>query len=158
MSIYQIKKTVDRLASVCHIVTSIDHLEAIFNGLPKEYDTFGISVNSRSNTYTVEEIESLLLSQESRIERRAKDLDTNPMLTNFISHNNSNNTRETNQDSTIKPLTLSLSINKVTTEEDITNSMKETIEEDLEIGIPATIGLKPTLAGLNVNSMKNLVR
>lgn len=36
--------------------------------------------------------------------------------------------------------------------------MKETIEEDLEIGIPATIGLKPTLAGLNVNSMKNLVR
>lgn len=58
MSIYQIKKTVDRLASVCHIVTSIDHLEAIFNGLPKEYDTFGISVNSRSDTYTVEEIES----------------------------------------------------------------------------------------------------
>lgn len=35
----------DRLASVGHTVTSQDYVEAIFNGLPEEYDTFVISVN-----------------------------------------------------------------------------------------------------------------
>ena len=44
-----------------------DHLEVIFNGLMKEYDNFIISIISRNDEYTVEEIKSLLLAQESRI-------------------------------------------------------------------------------------------
>lgn len=72
----KIKNIVDRLASVGHIVSSSDHIEAIFNGLSEEYDTFIISVNSRTEDYTVEEIEALLLAQEGRIEKHSKELDS----------------------------------------------------------------------------------
>lgn len=49
-------------------------MEAIFNGLYEEYDTFLVSVNSRSELYTVEEIEPLLFAQEVRIEKHSKEL------------------------------------------------------------------------------------
>lgn len=58
----KVKNIVDRLASVGHTVSSSDHIESIFNGLPIEYDTFIITVNSITEDYTVEEIESLLLA------------------------------------------------------------------------------------------------
>lgn len=64
----KIKNVIDRLASVGHPVSSSDHIDAILNGLPEEYDTFVISINSRSESYVLEEIESLLLAQEGRIE------------------------------------------------------------------------------------------
>ncbi|PON70288.1 hypothetical protein PanWU01x14_082120 [Parasponia andersonii] len=51
----KIKSLVDQLGSVGHVILS--------NGLPVEYDTFVISVNSRSDTYTVAKIESFLLAQ-----------------------------------------------------------------------------------------------
>lgn len=60
--ISKVKNIVDRLASVGHTVSSSDHIESIFNGLPIEYDTFIITVNSITEDYTVEEIESLLLA------------------------------------------------------------------------------------------------
>lgn len=41
----KVKNVVDRLASVGHAILSFDHVEAIFNGLPEECDTFVISVN-----------------------------------------------------------------------------------------------------------------
>lgn len=56
---------VDRLASIGYVISSSDHVEAIFNGLSEEYDMFVISGNFRS--YTIEEIESLLLAQEVRL-------------------------------------------------------------------------------------------
>lgn len=83
----KIKNIVDRLASVGHIVAETDHIEAIFNGLPEDYDTFVISVNSRSETYMVEEIESLLLAQETRIEKHIKELDSNVSSVNMAMHN-----------------------------------------------------------------------
>lgn len=52
MTFFQRRKNiVDRLASVRRTVSSSDHIEAIFNGLPIEYDTFIISVNSRPEDY-----------------------------------------------------------------------------------------------------------
>lgn len=52
MTFFQRRKNiVDRLASVGRTVSSSDHIEAIFNGLPIEYDTFIISVNSRPEDY-----------------------------------------------------------------------------------------------------------
>lgn len=67
-----------RLASVGHVISDADHLEAIFNGLPA-YDTFVILVSTRSDNYIVE-IESLLLIQEARIENHLKELDSNPRI------------------------------------------------------------------------------
>lgn len=46
-----------------HTVSVLDLVEAIFNGLPEEYDIFVILVNSHSETYIVEEINFLLLAQ-----------------------------------------------------------------------------------------------
>lgn len=42
----KVKNDVDKLASVGHVLSDVDQVEAIFNGLPEEYDTFVISVNS----------------------------------------------------------------------------------------------------------------
>lgn len=72
----KIKNIVDRLASVSHIVSSSYHIDAIFNGLSEEYDTFIISVNSRTEDYTVEETEALLLAQKGRIEKHSKELNS----------------------------------------------------------------------------------
>lgn len=59
-----------------HKLSDVDHVEAIFNGLPEEYDTFVISVDSKPESYSAEEIESLLLAQEARIEKHSKDHDS----------------------------------------------------------------------------------
>ena len=79
----KINGCVDSLVSIGHSLSTKDHLDAIFNGLPKEYDIFIISTNSRHDKHTVEEIDSLLLAQESRIERYAKELDSASPSTNM---------------------------------------------------------------------------
>ena len=63
------------LGLVGHSVSTKDHIDAILDGLPSEYETFTVSVNTRSDPYSVDEIESLLLAQEARIERINKPLD-----------------------------------------------------------------------------------
>lgn len=83
----KIKNIVDRLASVGLVVAKSDLIEAIFNELPEDYDTFVISVNSRSETYMVEEIESLLLAQETRIENHIRELDSNISSVNMAMYN-----------------------------------------------------------------------
>lgn len=48
----------------------------IFSGLPDEYDTLSILVNSWLEPYIAKEIESLLPAQEGRKEKHTRDLDT----------------------------------------------------------------------------------
>lgn len=71
----KVKNIVDCLASVD--VSPSDYIEAVFNELPVEYERFIISVNFRPEEYTMEEIESLLLAQETRIEKHSKGLVSN---------------------------------------------------------------------------------
>ena len=73
----QIKKIVDTLASIGYTLTPQDHIESIFNGLSKDYDVFITSVNTRTDPYSVAEIEALLLSQSVRIEKSIQDLEIN---------------------------------------------------------------------------------
>lgn len=77
--ILKVKNAVKKLASVGHVLSNTDEIEVIFNGLLEEYDTFVISVNSRLESSSVEEIESLRLAQEARIEKHAKELDSAPI-------------------------------------------------------------------------------
>uniref|UniRef100_A0A803P354 Retroviral polymerase SH3-like domain-containing protein n=1 Tax=Cannabis sativa TaxID=3483 RepID=A0A803P354_CANSA len=65
----KVKQHVDLLASVGEVLSSRDHIAAIFKGLPPEYDTFIISTNTRIEEYSVAEIEALLLASESQIEK-----------------------------------------------------------------------------------------
>ena len=86
----KIRNVVDLLTLVGHKSSIKDHIDAIFEGLPQDYETFTIYVNSRLDSYTVEEIEAFLLAQESRMEKNIKvaDLST-PSLAHLITTNNS---------------------------------------------------------------------
>ncbi|KAF7805093.1 Retrovirus-related Pol polyprotein from transposon TNT 1-94 [Senna tora] len=81
----KIKKLVDALFSVGSPVSEADHIEAILEGLSEEYNSFVVSVTSRSDPYTVDEIESLLVAQEERLDKFKKDSESvAPMSANLV--------------------------------------------------------------------------
>lgn len=86
----KIKNIIDRLTSFGHPVSSNNHIDAVLNGLPREYDTFVVSINSRSENYIVEEIESLLPAQEGRIEKHSKELDSYSDSANLVTQGSQN--------------------------------------------------------------------
>ncbi|KAF7809087.1 Retrovirus-related Pol polyprotein from transposon TNT 1-94 [Senna tora] len=70
----KIKIAVDHLNFYGNPVSESDHIEAIFEGLPPEYDALVVSVSVLSglHPYSVTDLECLLIEQEWRIERRSK--------------------------------------------------------------------------------------
>lgn len=101
----KIRSCVDLLNMVGHRTTTKEHIDAVFDGLPMEYETFMVAINSRLDPYTVDEIESLLLSQESYIQRRNRSNDLafdqlsldNPSVNlAYSGRNNNNNNRRRN--------------------------------------------------------------
>lgn len=68
----KIKSIVDSLASVGSPVPINDYIEAIFYRLPDEYEFVITTVLSKFESYSIDEIESLLLSQENRLERKVQ--------------------------------------------------------------------------------------
>lgn len=69
----KLKKIIDSLFSVGASVSESDHIESILEGLPEEYNSFIVSVTSRSDSYSVNQIESLLLAQEERLDKYKKE-------------------------------------------------------------------------------------
>ena len=63
----RIKSIVDSLLSVGYSISTSDHIDTIFEGLPSEYDTLIIVVTTHTDSYIVDEIESILLAKERRI-------------------------------------------------------------------------------------------
>jgi len=61
-----IKKCVDTLVTIGATLSNEDHLEAILDRLPKNYDSFVTSIMSHLDPYIVEEVKALLLSQKQR--------------------------------------------------------------------------------------------
>lgn len=57
-------------------VSESDHISAILEGLPQEYDALVMSVWCRFDSFSVLELESLLLAQESRIEKNSKAIES----------------------------------------------------------------------------------
>ncbi|WVZ09388.1 hypothetical protein V8G54_013918 [Vigna mungo] len=64
-----IKKIVDTLAAIESTLTTEDHIEAILYGLSEDYESIFTSILTRTDPYTIEEIEALLLPQEERLEK-----------------------------------------------------------------------------------------
>lgn len=58
----KVKSVVDFLAAVGNPIPMNDYIEAIFDGLPDEYDSIVTTVISKTEAYTVDEIEALLLA------------------------------------------------------------------------------------------------
>lgn len=70
---YLLKIKIDySLAAVGSPVPASDYIEAILDGLPDEYESVVTTVISKVESYTVDEIEALLLSQENRLEKKVQ--------------------------------------------------------------------------------------
>ena len=70
----KIRGIVDLLGLVGHNVTVKEHIEALFDGLPDEYENFIMNFDLRNKEPTIAEVESLLLNQEARFEKKASKL------------------------------------------------------------------------------------
>lgn len=59
----KVKGIVDSLTAVGSPVPEVDYIESIFDGLPDEYELVITTMFSKTDSYTVDEIEALLLAQ-----------------------------------------------------------------------------------------------
>lgn len=58
----KIRNCIDLLGLVGERLSEKDHIDAIFEGLSAEYDTFVVAIDSSLDPYSVEDIESLFYS------------------------------------------------------------------------------------------------
>ena len=88
----QLKALIDQLAAVGESVAYRDHLAYLLEGLPANYDPFVSAVYNWGDSPSVEEIQSLLIAYELRLEKRNGS--GNPILpeANSISVNRQNRT------------------------------------------------------------------
>jgi histone deacetylase 1/2 len=75
----RIKSIVNSLIAVGDVVSELEQVDAILEGLPKEFNSFIMMVYSRFETPTVEDVEALLLLQEVQFEKFKQEL-TNPSV------------------------------------------------------------------------------
>ena len=68
----EIKKTVDALISIGAVINDSDHDEAILGRLTEEYASFITTINARSDSISIGELEALLMAQEEMIEKFKK--------------------------------------------------------------------------------------
>jgi len=64
-----IKTIVDSLLAVGQIVSVQEQIDAILEGLPSEYESLVTAISSKIDQFEFEEIQSLLLAQEQRLEK-----------------------------------------------------------------------------------------
>ena len=68
--IQKLKALCNTLASIREPVSCKDHLFYMFNGLDKEYNAFVASISNRPDLPSIEEIHSLFLSYDFRLEQQ----------------------------------------------------------------------------------------
>src|ERR1044072_6448588 len=68
----RIKEVVNHLASIGEPVSFRDHVEVIFDGLPEEFSALSTLVTTRAAKYTVAEVEAMVTTHETRLERTRK--------------------------------------------------------------------------------------
>lgn len=70
----RIKALVDSLMAIGDPISDQDHVDAMLEGLPEEYNSFVMMIYSKLGTPSIDEIEGLLLMQEDQFERYRQDL------------------------------------------------------------------------------------
>lgn len=65
----KIKNIVDSLTAIGDPISNQDHLDAVLEGLPEEYNPFVMMIYSRLDTPSISEVEGLLLVQEVQFEK-----------------------------------------------------------------------------------------
>lgn len=71
----KVKKIIDSLALVGALVTMNEHIEVILDDLFEEYEGIVTSIISRVDPYIVEDIESMLMTQEEIFKKIKKDFE-----------------------------------------------------------------------------------
>ena len=71
-----IKKVANSLAAVGSPLSTVDHIDAILDGLFADFDGFITSVLSRSDPYSVDDLEALLLAQKAQFDKHKLSHDT----------------------------------------------------------------------------------
>lgn len=66
--LHRAKSIADSLAAIGYPVSDEDLILALVGGLPKSYDNLYMQLTSNSDLITIEQLHSLLLSQEMRLE------------------------------------------------------------------------------------------
>lgn len=65
----KLKEIVDSLIAIGDPVIEQDHIDAILEGLPEEYNSFVMMIYSRSDNPSVSNIETLLHVQEAQFDK-----------------------------------------------------------------------------------------
>lgn len=68
----RVKTIVNTLILIGDPVSHRDHLDAIFDGLPEEFNSLATVVSNRSSHQSIAEIESLIITYEARLDRMKK--------------------------------------------------------------------------------------
>ena len=76
------KALVNALASIGYLVPIQDHMNAIFDGLTEEYAALAMLVSTRADPISIPALESLLLTQEARLEALSKSTISDTMSSN----------------------------------------------------------------------------
>lgn len=92
----KIKKCVDAIVTIGEPVTDNKHIDAILDGLPNEYDNFVMNVTMRNESYTIAEVEALLMNQEEMIEKHKRTIE-NSNNNQVITANVAQSSSSTNQ-------------------------------------------------------------
>ena len=71
----KIRNVVDLLSLCDEEISLKEHVDVIFDGLPDEYKNFITNFNLRKQLESIDEVESQLLTQEARFEKKHKDND-----------------------------------------------------------------------------------
>ena len=75
----KIKQARDRLAAVSVFVNDEELLHIILDGLPSEYDSISSAIRTRSDVFSVEELNVLLNAEERVIKKRSNTVDSTSM-------------------------------------------------------------------------------
>ena len=90
----KIKFIVDNLVAIGENFTEQDRILYLLAGLRAEYNSFVISVTSGHESLSLEEIHSMLLTHENRLEQQTTEetnlLQANTAIMNFQGHNKKN--------------------------------------------------------------------
>ena len=76
----KIKQTHDKLTVVSVFLDDEEFLHMALDGLPSEYDSFNSAIRTRSDVLSVEELNTLLNSEERVIKKRSKANAVDPNL------------------------------------------------------------------------------
>jgi hypothetical protein len=81
----RIKSIVDSLTAIGDVVSKQEHIDAILEGLPEEFNAFVLMIYIKLDAPSIEDVEAILMMQEAQFEKFRQEL-TNPSVSANLAH------------------------------------------------------------------------